>query len=182
MLKRLFLFGLLVCSIASSISAQELFSRVGLYQSTPFMGVTYYAISPPEMFAFFVWFEPRDLDINCVEYRIEFPPNVTINAIVRSPFLLSESGSPDSFPGVSICLAVCEYNWFWTHQFICTVEDYECGWVMLWSYNDNATNYGKSCSNPELESIILFQDPIFAVNCETATDESSWGAIKEMYK
>jgi hypothetical protein len=182
MLKRLFLLGIVTFCIYTNIGAQELYSTAGLYQAMPGMGNTYYATNPPEQFAFFVWFEPRDLDINCVEYRIEFPPNVTVNSIITNPLFVSEEGFPVGLPGVSICLAVCEYNWFWTHQFICTVEDYECGWVMLWSYNDNANSFGMSCSNPEIESIIVFQGNIFGVNCSTANKESSWGAIKGMYK
>ncbi len=184
MLKKILLLSAGLCCISISITAQEPWVRGGLFQAVPGSSLSFYfAESPPEQIAFFVWFYSEDPKVDCVEYRIELSPNLTLNNIITNPLINTEIGSPFEFPGVSVCSGGCPQTWFWTHQFIVTVENWDRGHAWLRNYNDEQ-GYAQVCGQPDQEVPIYmyWEQEFFFINWTGATDESSWGAIKQLYK
>jgi len=136
-----------------------------------------------------IWCLPSTRGLKCAEFAIAYPPNVIRDRIVYSPLISSSQG--DLINGFSACFSACQMDWVWVaHQSLYIVHLSSYAEIVPHSgvglYRFFNCDSGDCCYEPCLKGTNLYFNstaylclpPEIAIQ----TDESTWGAVKELFK
>lgn len=121
----------------------------------------------------------------CAEFAMSYPANVIQSTVTtNSPIVSVELGSLAP-TGLSTCFIVCQYGWFWSHHQTLWVTDPTQSVVQIIPHPEVGVYQFANCEPgyPTEPCIVLtnlyLNYESSAPECMgTATEESSWGAIK----
>jgi hypothetical protein len=111
-------------------------------------------------------------------YRINLPLNVVKESVTSNPLIAVESGTPTSGSAFSISDSDCQYDWFWSHRQTCLLINSTPAYIQVWP-SPSGTVDAMSCEpgHPRYEATFAYM----WVNAGTATQKTSWGAIKSIF-
>ncbi len=138
---------------------------------------------PGEQFDIYVYVNTDEEGVFCAEYKLLPPDNWVHITTVASPEVASQEGNPAGAPGVSVCFSECQTAAFWMYKLTYTHLDGYCSIPQTVVHDDTGVHQVRICLEPDYPASEAYDDYNPGPNCTCpATDESSWGAIKEMYR
>ena len=130
-----------------------------------------------------VWVQPGETGMACVEYEIVTPPNVIEAYTVVNPLAGYQIGDAIVPPGATVCFPVCVEDWIWIHQVMCLLTDTAPSIVTLEPHGDLGIMRATLCHDfSAYEEMTKINDMYFNQGCCLAAVESSWGAIKSILR
>jgi len=135
-----------------------------------------------------VWNLPGPLGQICAEFMVSYPPNVITSTITWNDPIISVTLG-DLSSGLSVCYISCYWDWNWTAHQLLYVTDPTPTYCEIVPHPEVGVYQFANCepgypTEPTTKLTNLFLnygpgDP----ECEgTAVEETSWGAIKSLYK
>lgn len=139
-------------------------------------------------FEMWIWCRPSADGQMCAEFMLSYPANVITSTVTANVAIVSVSLG-DLSTGMSVCFKTCQNTWLW------------CFHQLIYVTNTDVTTID-IMGHPENGGRILFADcrehyplsevpPICGMQLNTApedcfdptgTEDSSWGAIKSLYR
>jgi hypothetical protein len=151
--------------------ADEAHSQCSLYPA-PFNPVTLW-----------VWVQPGEDGMNCVEYEIVVPANVIDAATIVNPLAGYHIGDAIVPPGATVCFPACQTDWIWIHQVLCLVTDANPSIVALEPHDDYGIMRTETCVDfGTYQEMTKINDMFINQECCLSSEESSWGAIKAILR
>ena len=131
-----------------------------------------------------VWVQPGQDGMMCVEYEIVIPFNVIDAYTQVNPAAGYHIGDAIVPPGAEVCFPGCVTDWIWIHQVMCLVTDANPSIVTLEPHDDAGILRATTCAEPApwYEEMTKINDMFFNQGCCLAAEESSWGAIKSILR
>ena len=131
----------------------------------------------------YVWIFPDTSGVICSEFQFNVPDNVTVVSTEINPAYSSEIGTRVGPPGVTICFQECQRDPFWIIKYQCTLPT-RCALFHIINHEIGGDVRVSSCAVPDsLRSAYYSEWGYSGPLCLCpSTEESSWGAIKGMYK
>ena len=142
-------------------------------------GVPFY---PVEMY---IWCLPSNRGQICAEFMVDYPVNIIQSTVTTSPLICVTLGTLDT--GMSACLCRCTYSWTWYFHQLLYVTDSTQTCVKIVKHPDENTECIRFANcDPGWPDECVTVLTSLCVNQECpqciGTEESSWGAIKNLYK
>lgn len=171
--------------VAGAVNAQY----IGLYADAGHStwcasGVGFY---PVEMW---IWCLPGSQGEICAEFMVEYPVNTIQSTVTWNEPIISVSLG-DLGSGLSVCLVACEWTWNWPGHQLIYVTDPTPGYCEIVKHPDPAVE-AVQFANCEpgyptepatvITNLYLNYGPEDSECMGTAVEETSWGAIKSLYK
>jgi hypothetical protein len=136
-------------------------------------GVGFY---PVEMW---VWCLPGDEGQICAEFALAYPPNVIQSTVTKNVALISVDMG-DLASGWSVCYIVCQYDWNWpAHQALWVTDPTETDVIIIAHPGVGTYQYANCAPGYPVEPFDVYCN-LNINHCLVATEESSWGAIKNL--
>ena len=143
----------------------------------------------------YIWVRPDPSGISCVEYRVvldawyEEPPQsgMTLIASPPNPAALFVVGTPVDSIGTVVCFPGCQEDYFWSHKLVfLPAFRGALVYVDIAPHGQSGEVRAVSCTEPDNPYISLYHyiwdwSAGIGGTCP-GTEETSWGAIKGMYK
>lgn len=143
----------------------------------------------------YFWVRPDAAGISCVEYRVvldswyEEPPygGMFLIASPPNPAALFVVGTPVDSVGTVICFPECQEEFFWVHKLV-FIPAFRGAFVCvdIAPHGQSGEVRAVSCTGPDNPYINLYYYMWDWSACIGGTcpgiEETSWGAIKGMYK
>ena len=176
------------------IAALMMVSTVAIAGPTTYMGLyadeghsecSFYSPAPYTQVTMYIYIFPSDVGMKLAEFAIVYPTNViALTATPNSDITLS-NGTLEG--GISVNFGNCHQEPVWTHTQGLLVMDSNPSVVEL--VYDPGLPAGKqyltiaSCEEgfPTYEAVLL-NNLYLNQECVIANEETSWGAIKDLYK
>lgn len=133
----------------------------------------------------FVWAVPDTADMVCLRFQFVPPENVTILATIVNPAFSSIEGSLSGPPGMTVCSQACHGGWTWVVKYTYTFSTRYCSVFGLIPHDDFSEIQVSYCSAPAefYTAYSSWGDMYPGPDCPCpANEETSWGAIKGMYR
>lgn len=154
----------------------------GTHTSCSANGVGFY---PVEMW---VWAKPDPtLGMICADFAVSYPVNVITSTLTKNVTIISVDIG-DYWYGYTACMISCQYDWVWIgHQllYVCDPTQTRCEII---NHSDIYDIQFAACT-PGYPVYSVPAMPRLWLNVGTgpcadpiAADETSWGAIKSIYK
>jgi hypothetical protein len=138
---------------------------------------------PGELFEVFVFVYTDDEGVYCAEYKLLAPDNWTHVGTVGSPEISTQEGNPAGAPGVTVCFTQCQTAAFWMYKLIYTHVDGHCSLPETVAHDDTGGHLVRICLEPDYPESDAYGEWNVGPNCLCpAVEETSWGAIKGMYR
>lgn len=139
---------------------------------------------PNTPFNVYVFLEPGPDGAYAVEYKLTIPPSHIMSSLEISPVVAAHTiGVWYGSPGISAPFLSCQNDLFWVCRLTMTSPDTVPGYYSIWKNDDSDFMGIAICSNPRpLVDALVYNNLCFIMSCCGATEESSWGAIKGMYR
>ena len=156
---------------------------IGLYADDAHAECSWYAV-PYQLATFYVWVQPGEDGMTCVDYEITTPSNVIQAATVVNPAAGYHIGDAIVPPGSTVCFATCQTGWIWTHQLMCLVTDVNPSIISLDPHDDYGIMRSTNCIDfgDPYETMTKINDLFLNQGCCLSNEEASWGAIKSLLK
>jgi len=147
---------------------------------------SFFPEAPYTGFDIYVFIEPSAEGVLAVEYKLQGPAGHFMFAdepasIVSGAVL----GTPYGPPGISADLLTCQTEMVWVWRVTCMAHNLEPGSYLLYPHDDTGFRGVSICSDghPMVEAPFLGEYGYNTIGfCFIATEESSWGTIKSLYK
>ena len=182
-MKKAILLSVALLLVAGAANAQY----IGLYVDSDrsawcATGVGFY---PVEMW---VWCLPGPQGTICSEFMVGYPMNVIQSVVTwNDPIISVALGDLPS--GLSICYIVCQYDWHWPAHQALYVTDPTQTLIEILPHPDAGAYQFANCEPgyplepaTKLTNLYLNYGPADEECMGTAVEETSWGAIKSLYK
>ena len=184
-MKKAILLTVALLLVAGAANAQY----IGLYvdnerSSWCATGVGFY---PVEMW---IWCLPGPLGQICAEFMVTYPVNVITSTVTWNVPIISVSLG-DLSSGLSVCYVNCLYDWHWpAHQTLyvtdptatyCTIQKHPDPAVEDIQFANCEPGYPTEPTTV-LTNLYFNYGPTDAECMGTAVEETSWGAIKSLYR
>lgn len=141
--------------------------------------------SPYQPFDIYVFLEPSTDGAFAAEYKMIAPPGHFATVITPNPVVSQATiGVWFGVPGISVPFVTCQTELFWIVRLTMMSPDMVPDFYLL-GLNDDSQFMGvATCEEPMRPMVdgYLYNYFCFNQSCLPATEESSWGAIKDMYK
>ena len=175
-------FFIIITLISISFQADAT-TYLGLYADEAHSECSSYP-TPYQLVNFWVWVQPGEDGMICVEYEITTPANVIQAATIVNPAAGYHIGDAIVPPGATVCFATCQTDWIWTHQLTCLPIDSAPSIITLDSHEDHGFMRATNCIDPgdPYETMTKINDLYLNQGCCLSNEESSWGAIKSLLK
>jgi hypothetical protein len=188
-MKKVIILTVALMMLAGAVAAQEHGPLIGLYADDQHSSCATTAMMPTVV-DMWIWCYPDDvIGMMCAEFMVTYPANVIASTVTKNvPIISVDMG--DYASGYSVCFTECHYDWTWPgHQALyvtsadatkCSVvkhPDEEILCVQMADCTEGFPIYCV-CGCPSLW-LNLDDDPC---HDPCPTEETSWGAIKELIK
>ena len=182
-MKKALLLGLAILLISGAANAQ---GYIGLYADA---GHTTQCVSDmmPTPVTFWIWCLPGANDQICAEFMMSYPANVIASTVTTNDAIVSVTLG-DLATGMSVCYDPCQTDWNWCFQQLIYVTDPTQTTIDVLGHPDTGLVQFANClegyplepatAYPSLLLNVLQQDCPEIVG----TEETSWGAIKSIFK
>jgi hypothetical protein len=140
----------------------------------------------------YVWVNPDTAGVRCAEYMVVISPDpapyeLTLVSVTGNPICLTPEGNPLEDPGTVICSPDCQREIFWTHKLtFLPLSGHAYAMMDIAPHGESAEVRAVSCTEPDRPYISL---RYYAWDWTTGIggvcpgiEETSWGAIKSMYR
>lgn len=187
MQKKLILSGIVVtCLLCASASANAQ-PHIALFTDAQGTSCSTYHTPGGTQFEVYVllFFMGTGEGIICADFRLITPGNVIIEALEINPGYASAAGNPLDATGIDFCFLECAMGYVsnWAYKLTCRTTDGRASYFSCGPREGSEQMNAAVCSAPEGPRELLHGYIGVAVNADcVATEESSWGAIKGMYK
>ena len=173
---------IIATAIAIAVPAGAV-TYVGIYADENHTQCSLYP-APYNLVTLWVWVQPGDDGMMCVEYEIVTPYNVIDAATIVNPLAGYHIGDAIVPPGATVCFPSCWTDWIWIHQITCLVTDAGPSIVSLEPHGDLGVIRATTCAEPEpqYEEMTKINDMFINQDCCLSSEESSWGAIKSILR
>ena len=133
---------------------------------------------------FWVWVQPGEDGMMCVEYEITVPANVIEAATIVNPEAGYHIGDAIVPPGALVCFPSCKTEWIWIHQLTCLVISETPSVITLDPHDDYGILRATNCVSPgdPYEAMTKINDMFLYQDCVLSSRPSSWGAIKSQLR
>ena len=98
-----------------------------------------------ELIEIWVWVNPDDEGGICAEYKLDFPENILPVSTTFNPLHSVALGQAFGAPGISICFANCQTDWFWTTKIEALVVNRDPQILTPASHDDQAYTAIATC-------------------------------------
>ena len=126
----------------------------------------------------------NDAGLQAAEFQIIYPSNVISSTLTGNPDISVAMGSLEE--GISVAFLSCHYDWTWTHHQTLYVKDTNPSIVEL--HYDPGLPAGQQyltladCTDDHIGyEATLLNNLYLNQECVIANEETSWGAIKDLY-
>ena len=169
-----------VCLVAFPVHAQ-VFSLWGDEAMTT---IDVFVTGPFQQFSVYVFLHPDEDGAFAAEYKLSIPAGHF--AIVETPNQVVSQATLGVWygaPGISAPFIRCQTELFWIVNLTMMSPDTVPGFYIL-ELNDDSQFLGVAiCPYPRLlRDGYIYNYFCFNTSCWPATEESSWGAVKSMYR
>ncbi len=135
-------------------------------------------------FDVYVFLTPGDDGAFAAEYKLVGLPGHLVVDNEPAPFVSVTMGTPFGAPGISMGFLKCQTETVWVWKVVCMALDLYPGYYMMAPHDD--TQFIGVAICPGDRPMVDGYGSEFGYNilgwCRVATEESSWGAVKSMYK
>ena len=136
-------------------------------------------------FDIYVWAYPDTAGLACARYQFILPENMTVLSMIVNPEHTTIDGTLVGPPGMTICFPACQRDLIWTVKYQCTFISTYCSSFDLVAHEGFSEIQISYFSGPDeyhkAWPVWDFGYPGPDCPCP-ANEETSWGAIKAMYK
>ena len=170
-----------VCLFAFPVHAQmfslwgdEIMSICEVHTSTPY-----------QPFEIYIFLEPGSDGAFAAEYKMAVPVDHFATVITPNPVVSQATiGVWYGSPGISAPFVTCQTELFWIVHLTMMSPNIVPGYYIL-ELNDDSQFMGVATCEEPMRPMVdghLYNYFCFNQSCLPATEETSWGAIKDMYK
>ena len=134
-------------------------------------------------FDLYVWWLPSSNGSLGTCYDLVLPANVTIASVTTSPAVANLVGCYcTELTGFCAVFANCQADWVWSQRIRCNVLDEDPSAIEIIPCEGESSLSVFNCVDYSAEPVTIMNK--FCVNQEPiiAIDESTWGAIKSLYR
>jgi hypothetical protein len=134
-------------------------------------------------FDLYVWWLPSSNGSMGTGYDLVLPANVTIASVTTSPAVANLIGCYCmDLGGFCAVFANCQADWVWSQRIRCNVLDEDPSAIEIIPCEGESSLSVANCVDYSAEPVTSMNK--FCVNQEPiiAIDESTWGAIKSLYR
>ena len=168
-----------VCLVAFPVHAQ-VFSLWGDEAMTT---IDVFVTGPFQQFSIYVFLHPDEDGAFAAEYKLSVPAGHFAITIIPNPVVSTQLGNWFGFPGISAAFIRCQTELFWIVNLTMMSADTVPGFYVLELHDDSQFLGVAICPYPRpLLDGYIYNYFCFNTSCWPATEESSWGAVKSMYR
>jgi hypothetical protein len=132
-------------------------------------------------FTLWIWCSPGLEGQICAEFKIGYPANVIQSTMTTNPEISVTLG--DLATGMSACYVSCQWGWNWPFQQTCYLTDTTPAFITIEAHPEVGVYQFANClPGYPTEDIFVMNHLALNQPCEIATEETSWGAIKSLYR
>ena len=131
----------------------------------------------------YVWVYPDTAGVVCAEYQFILPEYMTAISTEINPAHSTFDGALEGSPGMTICFQDCQMEPVWAVKYICAIITGPCSSFEIIGHEVSGDIRATTCSEPDSyrSAITYCYHPSPCCTCPS-NEETSWGAIKGMYK
>ena len=131
----------------------------------------------------YVWVYPDTAGVVCAEYQFILPEYMLALSTEINPAYSSVDGTLEGPPGVTICFQDCQIGPVWTVKHHCAIITGYCSPFEIIGHEVSGEIRATTCSEPDSYrgALTYWYHPSPCSTCP-GTEETSWGAIKQLYK
>ena len=178
-MKKMLLIASALMMISAAVYAGPYY-YMGLYSDEGHSFCSYFNPGGLTQIEMYIFVLPGDPGLKAAQFNIIYPSNVIKSTVTCNPDLLPTF---DCTEGICATFMSCHTDWVWTHHQTLYVKDTTPSFIKLQPYPGEQYLLVSSCEDgyPEYHARLLNN---LALNqeCVIADEETSWGAIKDMYK
>jgi hypothetical protein len=189
-MKRVIILTVALMMLAGAAYAQCGGASIGLYNDDVHYDCSAHGVGfyPVEMW---VWCKPDPaIGMICAEFMVSYPPIVIQSTVTKNvPIISVDMGDYPS--GYSVCFINCYYDWIWPgHQLLYVTDAATQAQCCVVKHPDpNIECVQMADCTPGYPTYCVYACPCLWLNLEEnpcgdpcPTEETSWGAIKELIK
>jgi len=176
----------ILLTLAFMLSSSVAFSLpsvgyIGLYSDPDRSFCEVHSSGGLSSFDLYVYCLPSEHGVMSVKFAISYPANVTQSSLTVNPGIAYTQGDLES--GINVQFQSCMYGWVWTHHQTLYITDTDPDWIYIVAHPGEGSYYFTTCIDGYPSEGVMVVNHL-AVNqpCVIATEETSWGAIKSLYK
>lgn len=179
------LYGALVCALCIGlcfcIVPTDAVAETWLLVLDEYQG--YFCNGYEDLYDVYVWAYPDTAGFVCIEYQFILPDYMAALSTEINPAYSTVAGTLEGPPGVTICFQECQMEPVWTVRYHCAIIEGYCSPFEIIEHEDSGNVRATTCSEPDSyqDAIACWYNPSPCSTCP-ANEESSWGAIKGMYR
>jgi hypothetical protein len=135
-------------------------------------------------FTLWIWCMPSINGQICAEFMIIYPPNVISSTVTQNDAIISVTLG-DLGNGMSVCYTGCQWGWNWPFRQAMYLTDTAPSWIGIGPHPDiDPPIYQFANCDPgyPTEDINIMNQLALNQPCVVAVEETSWGAIKSLYR
>ncbi len=157
-----------------------------LWTSETMAACDVYFDTPLQPFDVYVFIDPDTGGVFAVEYKLEILPGHSSTSLTLAPFVSAAAiGSWTGSPGITAPFTECQTELTWIAHMTMEAPDLEPGFYTFQPHDDTGSLFVLICTGNRPEQPVTVYN-VFGYNESCmwyhATEETSWGAIKEMYR
>lgn len=133
-------------------------------------------------FTVWVWHHPNESGMLGAEFKIAWStidPEFGLAGYDTYPDMVF-TGDPLS--GVQVTFASCTYDWIWSYKLEFFSPFATTSYIQVLPYPPSDQVRYQSCVTQEMYEVLVYNLFGFNTSCVVGTEETSWGAIKSLYK
>jgi hypothetical protein len=138
----------------------------------------------------YIFFLPRDDGMFCAEFIVNYPADPMVIAGGVTPGAGHSIVKGDLASGVSVCYLVCQNDWVWGFSQMLFLRSEDKNMISIGPHPESGAILFNNCVEPirPIYDAVVFNNfylqYVDSVDPEcgaTATQEKTWGAIKNMF-